>query len=86
MNRNLPIKTIDDFRNAVYAFRLPRIVATALDLDIFTRMGSRWWTSKALAKALKANHSLRRVSGHPSTVLSKIFNSEFAILFCHFEP
>jgi hypothetical protein len=55
MNRNLPIKTIDDFRNAVYAFRLPRTLATALDLDIFTRMGSRWWTPKALAKGLKAN-------------------------------
>ncbi len=55
MNNALPIKTIDDFRNAVYAFRLPRILATALDMDIFTRMGSRWWTPKALVKTLKAN-------------------------------
>ncbi len=55
MTNTIPIKTIDDFRNAVYAFRLPRILATALDMDIFTRMGSRWWTLKGLAKTLKAN-------------------------------
>jgi len=55
MNNPSPIKTLDDFRNAVYAFRLPRILATALDLDIFTKMGSRLWTPRALAKTLKAN-------------------------------
>ena len=49
------IRTMDEFRDAVYAFRLPRILATALDLDIFTTMGSRWWTPKALAKTLRAN-------------------------------
>lgn len=55
MNNTQPIKTLDDFRNAIYAFRLPRILATALDLDIFTKMGSRLWTPKALAKTLQAN-------------------------------
>ncbi len=55
MNIPLPIKTMDDFRDAVFAFRLPRVLATALDLDLFTHMGSRWWTPKALAKSLNAS-------------------------------
>ena len=55
MKSQLPIKRMDQFRDAMYAFRLPRILATALDLDIFTLMGSRWWTPKTLASSLKAN-------------------------------
>ena len=49
------IRTMDDFRDVVYDFRLPRLLATALDLDVFTLMGHRFWTSKSLAKALHAN-------------------------------
>lgn len=55
MTVSLPIKTMNQFRDAVYGFRLPRILATALDLEIFTTMGARRWTPKALAKTLKAN-------------------------------
>ncbi len=55
MNVQQPIRTMSDFRDAMYGFRLPRILATALDLDVFTKMGARWWTSKALAKTLKSN-------------------------------
>ena len=50
-----PICTMEDFRDAAYGFRVSRIIATALDLDIFTKMGSRWWATKHLAKSLKAN-------------------------------
>jgi SAM-dependent methyltransferase len=55
MSSQSPIRTMEDFRDAVYAFRLPRILATALDLDIFTTMGSRWWTPRTLAKTLKTD-------------------------------
>ena len=50
-----PIRTMEEFRDAAYGFRMSRVIATALDLDIFTKMGSQWWTTKNLAKALKAN-------------------------------
>ena len=49
------IRTMNDFRDAVYDFRLPHLLATALDLDVFTLMGHRFWTPKALAKALHAD-------------------------------
>lgn len=55
MNIKKPIRTMSEFRDAVYGFRFPRILATALDLNIFTKMGSRWWTPNALAKSLKGN-------------------------------
>ena len=50
-----PIRTMEDFKDALYAFRLPRVLAAALDLDVFTRMGAKSWTPKALARALKAD-------------------------------
>ena len=55
MDAQLPVRTMDDFRDVVYNFRLARVFATALDLDLFTHMGNRFWTPKALAKTLKAN-------------------------------
>lgn len=55
MNVQLPVRTMDDFRDVVYNFRLSRVFATALDLDLFTQMGNRFWTPKALAGKLKAN-------------------------------
>ncbi len=45
------LKNFVDFRDAVYDFRMSRIIMTALDLDLFTVMESRLWTIKALAKA-----------------------------------
>ncbi len=50
-----PIRTMDAFKKALYAFRLPRVLAAALDLDVFTIMGGGWWTANALARALKAD-------------------------------
>ncbi len=55
MNAQLPIRTMEDFRDAILTFRLSRVLSTALDLDIFTCMGNRFWTPKALAKALQAS-------------------------------
>ena len=55
MDAQLPVRTMDDFRDVVYNFRLARVFATALDLDLFTHMGNRFWTPKTLAKTLKAN-------------------------------
>lgn len=55
MDAHLPVRTMDDFRDVVYAFRLARVFATALDLDIFTHMGQRFWTPKTLAWKLNAS-------------------------------
>ena len=46
----MPIRTMEELRDVMYAFRMSRIISTALDLDIFTKMGTRWWTTKDLAK------------------------------------
>ena len=44
-----PLKNFDAFRDAIATYRLPRILFTALDLDLFTVMGTRAWTIPALA-------------------------------------
>ncbi len=49
------IRTMEQFKDALYAFRLPGVLAAALALDVFTRMGKTLWTPKALAGALKAD-------------------------------
>lgn len=46
------LKNFDAFRDAISTYRLPRILFTALDLDLFTVMGTRAWTIPALAKQL----------------------------------
>ncbi len=53
--RARPIQTFDEFRDAVSAYRLPRILLTALDLNLFTAMQSRPWTIGALAKRLRVS-------------------------------
>jgi SAM-dependent methyltransferase len=47
-----PLKNFDAFRDVISTYRLPRIVFTALDLDLFTAIGSRAWTISTLAKRL----------------------------------
>jgi SAM-dependent methyltransferase len=49
------IRTFADFREAVAAYRLPRIIFTALDLDLFTAVGARSWTVPSLAKKLRTS-------------------------------
>jgi SAM-dependent methyltransferase len=49
------IRTFEGFREAVAAYRLPRIIFTALDLDLFTAVGDKAWTVPALARRLRAS-------------------------------
>ncbi len=49
------IRTFEDFREAVAAYRLPRIIFTALDLDLFSAVGGKAWTVPALARRLRVN-------------------------------
>ncbi len=49
------IRTFEDFREAVAAYRLPRIIFTALDLDLFSAVGSKAWTVSALARRLRVS-------------------------------
>ncbi|TKB70174.1 MAG: methyltransferase domain-containing protein [Nitrospira sp.] len=49
------ITTFDEFRDAVSAYRLPRVLLVALELDLFTTVGDRLWTIPDLAKELKVS-------------------------------
>jgi SAM-dependent methyltransferase len=49
------IRTFEDFREAVAAYRLPRIIFTALDLDLFSAVGNKAWTVSALARRLRVS-------------------------------
>ena len=49
------IRTFQQFRDAAYAFRLPRILFSALDLDVFNAMGHTPWSITRLAKQLKVS-------------------------------
>jgi SAM-dependent methyltransferase len=49
------IATFDEFRDAITAYRLPRVLLAALELDIFTAVGEGAWTIPALAKQLKVS-------------------------------
>ena len=52
MKKISAIRTFEEFRETVFAFRLPRIILSALDLDLFSVMGSRSWTTESLSKTL----------------------------------
>jgi SAM-dependent methyltransferase len=49
------IRTFEDFRDAVAAYRLPRVLLTALDLDLFTVIGARTWSVPVLARHLRVS-------------------------------
>ena len=49
------IATFDDLRNAITAYRLPRILIAALELNIFTAIGTNVWTIAALAREVKVS-------------------------------
>jgi SAM-dependent methyltransferase len=46
------IRGFDELRDAVFAFRRPRIILTALELDLFSAIGRRAWAVPALARKL----------------------------------
>lgn len=49
------IRTFEDFRDAVNGYRLPRLILTALDLDLFTHIGTGTWSIPDLAKQVAAS-------------------------------
>ncbi len=49
------ITTFNEFRDAVVAYRLPRVLLAALELDLFTAIGTRSWTSTELAHKLQVS-------------------------------
>jgi SAM-dependent methyltransferase len=49
------ITTFGEFRDAVSAYRLPRVLLAALELDLFTTVSDRSWTIPNLAKELKVS-------------------------------
>ena len=51
----LPIKSFEQFREAIYGFRIPRILLSALELDLFSQMGDRIWSLSALARRLEVS-------------------------------
>jgi ubiquinone/menaquinone biosynthesis C-methylase UbiE len=55
MNSPISIRSFDEFRDAVYAFRLPRIFFSALELDLFNRMKTEDWPIPQLAKHLRVS-------------------------------
>ena len=49
------IATFDDLRDAITAYRLPRVLIAALELNLFTAIGSRTWTIPDLARDMKVS-------------------------------
>lgn len=51
----LPIRTFETFREVFSAYRLPRILLMALELDLCTVMGEQTWTVPDLARRLSVS-------------------------------
>ncbi len=49
------ITTFSEFREAVSAYRLPRVLLAGLELDLFTTIGERTWTISGLAEVLNVS-------------------------------
>ncbi|MGB0911370.1 MAG: methyltransferase [Nitrospirales bacterium] len=49
------IQNMEDFRELFFAFRLPRLLLTALEIRLFTVMNKKKWTIKRLAKTLQVS-------------------------------
>lgn len=49
------ITTFEQFRDAISAYRLPRVLLAGLELDLFTLVGERSWTIRDLSKELKVS-------------------------------
>ena len=50
---NRRIATFDDFRDAITTYRLPRVLIAAIELDLFTGVGTDTWTIPDLAREMK---------------------------------
>ncbi len=49
------IRTFEDFRDALSAYRLPRVILVALELKLFTTIGKHTWHLSDLARELKVS-------------------------------
>ncbi|MBI3807292.1 MAG: methyltransferase [Nitrospirae bacterium] len=49
------IATFDDFRDAITAYRLPRVLIAAIELDLFTTIGMNSWAIPDLAREMKVS-------------------------------
>jgi SAM-dependent methyltransferase len=49
------ITTFDEFRDAITTYRLPRVLIAAIELDIFTAIGTDSWTLPDLAREMKVS-------------------------------
>lgn len=49
------ITTFEEFRDAIAAYRLPRVLTTALELDLFTAIGLKKWRVGELAAVVKVS-------------------------------
>ncbi|HEY5626835.1 MAG TPA: methyltransferase [Nitrospira sp.] len=59
MTRSL--KTFGEFRDAISAYRLPLVILTALELNLFTTIGTRTWLLPDLARELKVSERGLRI-------------------------
>ena len=50
-----PLSTFDDLRNAITAYRLPRVLIAAIELDLFTAIGTEAWAIPGLAREMKVS-------------------------------
>jgi len=50
-----PIRTFDDFRNVAQLYQYSRVILTALELDLFSAIGTRSWKIAPLARRLKVS-------------------------------
>ena len=55
MSKKPTMHSFKQFREAMYGFRMSRIIFSALDLDLFNVMGHREWAIPQLAKRLKVS-------------------------------
>jgi SAM-dependent methyltransferase len=55
------IRTFEEFRDAVSAYRLPRVILTALELRLFTVIGTQVWLLSDLARELKVSERGLRI-------------------------
>jgi hypothetical protein len=51
----VPIANFEEFRDALSAHRLPRVILTALEFNLFTVIGKREWRLPDLARELKVS-------------------------------
>jgi SAM-dependent methyltransferase len=49
------LSTFDDFRNAITMYRLPRVLIAAIELHLFTAIGTEAWTVPDLAHEMKVS-------------------------------